>query len=128
MKTDSLTAPVKVSLTPKHSRWKAAGRVLRHVLMIAFVALCLYPILWMIVSSLRPDGQIFSNPSLIPRTFHIENYTYGWNALGQPFGTFLLNSGVVVLGSIIGNLISCSFAAYAFARLNLSWTSGSDLV
>ena len=32
----------------------------------------------------------------------------------------MLNSAVVVIGSILGNLISCSMAAYAFARLQFS--------
>jgi multiple sugar transport system permease protein len=96
------------------SRWASA---LRHTLMILVVVVSLYPVLWMVVSSLRPEGEIFANPSLLLTDFEWENYTYGWNALGTPFGMYLLNSGVIVLGSIIGNLLSCSLAAYAFARL-----------
>jgi multiple sugar transport system permease protein len=106
--------------TPKTSHVSAGvriGRVLRHVLMLAFVAIALYPILWMIVSSLRPDGFIFGNPSLILDTFAVENYTEGWDALGAPFSTYLLNSAIIVLGAIIGNVLTCSMAAYAFARL-----------
>jgi len=34
-----------------------------------------------------------------------------------PFSTFLLNSLIIAVGSILGNLISCSLAAYAFARM-----------
>jgi len=91
--------------------------IVRHALMVLVVIVCLYPILWMLVSALRPEGQIFSDPSLLLKTFEWQNFVKGWNALGNPFGTYLLNSLVVVLGSIIGNLISCSLAAYAFARL-----------
>nr|WP_235015139.1 carbohydrate ABC transporter permease [Microbacterium sp. SLBN-154] len=85
--------------------------------MIIVVIISLYPILWMVVSSLRPDGQIFGNPSLLLTTFEWENYAYGWTALGTPFGQYLLNSAIIVAGSILGNLITCSLAAYAFARL-----------
>ncbi|MGW9112307.1 carbohydrate ABC transporter permease [Microbacterium sp. NPDC055683] len=99
---------------PSRSRW---GTAARHAVMIVMVVVSLYPVLWMVVSSLRPEGAIFSNPSLLLTTFEWENYTYGWTALGTPFGQYLLNSGVIVLGSIIGNLLSCSLAAYAFARL-----------
>lgn len=95
--------------------------VIRHTLLIIFVFIGLYPIIWMIVSSLRPDGSIFSNPSVIPTDFHWENYAYGWTALGQPFGRFLLNSFIIVLGSIAGNLITCAMAAYAFARLRFKF-------
>jgi multiple sugar transport system permease protein len=89
----------------------------KHALLILGVVTTLYPVLWMVVSSLRPDGQIFGNPSLLLTTFHTENYAYGWTALGRPFSVYLLNSALVVIGSIIGNLVSCSMAAYAFARL-----------
>jgi len=91
--------------------------VIRHVVLIAFVLFALYPILWMIVSSLRPENNIFANPSLIPRTFLWRNYVQGWTALGRPFSAVLLNSLIIVVGAIAGNLISCSMAAYAFARL-----------
>ena len=115
MKTETISGPVAAGRIDP--RWAGLWRVLRHTLLLAVVALCLYPILWMIVSSLRPDGTIFSNPSPIPTAFHTENYSYGWTALGQPFSVFLINSMLVVLGAILGNLVSCSLAAYAFARL-----------
>jgi multiple sugar transport system permease protein len=111
------TAPPRSPKTSHVSAGVRIGRVLRHVLMLAFVAIALYPILWMIVSSLRPDGFIFGNPSLILDTFAVENYTEGWDALGAPFSTYLLNSAIIVLGAIIGNVLTCSMAAYAFARL-----------
>jgi multiple sugar transport system permease protein len=124
MTTEKTTAPRAAETfdtTTLHVyRPRRKGRlaaVLRHAFMIAIVVVALYPILWMVVSSLRPDGSIFGDPSLFLRTFEVENYTHGWNALGTPFGTFLINSGVIVAGSIVGNLFSCSLAAYAFARL-----------
>jgi multiple sugar transport system permease protein len=91
--------------------------IAKHVVLILLCLLMLYPVLWMLVSSLRPNGHIFGNPGLVLDTFAAKNYTHGWNALAQPFGSYLLNSAIVVVGSIIGNLISCSLAAYAFARL-----------
>jgi len=54
---------------------------------------------------------------LLLTTFEIQNYVDGWNALRSPFGHYMINSMIVVMGSIIGNLVSCSLAAYAFARL-----------
>jgi multiple sugar transport system permease protein len=95
----------------------ALRRAGKHALLILGVLTTLYPVLWMVVSSLRPDGEIFGNPSLLLTTLEVENYAYGWTALGRPFSVYLLNSALVVIGSIIGNLVSCSMAAYAFARL-----------
>jgi multiple sugar transport system permease protein len=92
--------------------------VLKHALLIAIAIVMLYPLLWMVASSLRPNDEIFTSPGLFIDTFDFSHYEDGWNALAPPFSTYLINSGLVVLGSVIGNLISCSLAAYAFARLS----------
>jgi multiple sugar transport system permease protein len=91
--------------------------ILRHAVMIVGGLLMVYPLLWLLVSSFRPPDEIFKNPGLILTSFDFSNYTEGWNALARPFGSYLVNSTILVLGSIIGNLVSCSLAAYAFARL-----------
>lgn len=94
--------------------WRPA---LRHLLLIAFGFVMIYPLLWMVSSSLKPDTVIFRDPSLIPTQFEIDNYIDGWTALRRPFSHFIWNSMTVVMGAVIGNLISCTLAAYAFARL-----------
>lgn len=94
-------------------RW----RTLQHVVLIAFGFTMLYPLLWMISSSIKPEELIFRDLSLIPTELDFSSYGKGWNALQHPFNHYLFNSAVVVLGSVLGNLIGCSMAAYAFARL-----------
>ncbi|WP_345544240.1 carbohydrate ABC transporter permease [Microbacterium jejuense] len=81
----------------------------------------IYPLLWMVVSSLRPNDQIFSEPGLWLSEVDLSHYPTGWNALSQPFSVYLMNSTIVVLGSVLGNLVSCSMAAYAFARMRFSF-------
>jgi multiple sugar transport system permease protein len=76
-----------------------------------------YPLLWMLASSFKPTEIIFREIGLIPTDVTIGNYTNGWSAFTFPFSHFLLNSLVIAIGSILGNLISCSLAAYAFARM-----------
>lgn len=78
----------------------------------------LYPLLWMLASSFKPDAIIFREPGLIPSQVTGENYSQGWTALLSPFSKYLLNSFIIVAGAVLGNLVSCSLAAYAFARLN----------
>ncbi|GAB4000215.1 hypothetical protein GCM10029992_31420 [Glycomyces albus] len=80
----------------------------------------LYPVLWMVVSSLRPNDIIFRDPSLVLNDLELGNYAEGWNAFADPFSLYLINSSIVVLGAILGNLVSCSMAAYAFARLEFT--------
>jgi multiple sugar transport system permease protein len=92
----------------------------KHLGLILIGFVMLYPVLWMVVSSLRPGDEIFRSPGLILDSLQTENYVEGWNALSPSFGTYLVNSTILVLGCIVGNLVSCSMAAYAFARLNFS--------
>lgn len=95
-------------------------RLLRHLVLIVTSAVMIYPLLWMVVSSLRPDDLIFSQPGLWLSDVDLSHYPDGWNALTHPFGRYMLNSAVVVLGSVLGTLVSCSMAAYAFARMRFS--------
>jgi multiple sugar transport system permease protein len=90
---------------------------LKHLALILTAAVMLYPVVWMVISSLRPSDEIFRAPGLLLDGLDLSNYPTGWDALTHPFSRYLLNSAVVVLGAIIGNLVSCSMAAYAFARL-----------
>ena len=90
---------------------------LKHLALIATAALMLYPVIWMVISSLRPSDEIFRSPGLLLDDLDLSNYPTGWDALAHPFSRYLINSAIVVLGAIIGNLVSCSMAAYAFARL-----------
>ncbi|GAA1329175.1 carbohydrate ABC transporter permease [Pseudonocardia xinjiangensis] len=99
-------------------RWVRA--LSKHVALIVVAVLMIYPLLWMVASSLRPNDEIFTSPGLLIDTFDFRHYPDGWNALARPFSTYLLNSAIVVAGSVVGNLISCSLAAYAFARLQFS--------
>ena len=100
-------------------RAKRAG-LLKHVFLILTSLVMIYPLIWMLAASFKPDNQIFGSLSLWPQTFDWLNYWQGWNALSVDFGRFFWNSTVVTVLSVIGNVISCSFAAYAFARLEFS--------
>lgn len=100
---------------------RARGRALfKHLILIVSGAVMIYPLLWMVVSSVRPDELIFKDPGLWLNGLDMSNYSSGWSALTHPFGHYMLNSAIVVIGSILGNLISCSMAAYAFARLKFT--------
>jgi multiple sugar transport system permease protein len=122
--TDTLTATRAPAARPARRNRGAAARRARSALKHLVLALCtfvmLYPVLWMIVSSLRPNDAIFRDPSLILTDFEAGNYVEGWSAFSHPFGYFMVNSAIVVFGAILGNLVACSMAAYAFARLEFT--------
>jgi multiple sugar transport system permease protein len=92
-------------------------RVAVHTLLIGGTLIMLYPLLWMISGSLKPTDDIFTSPGLWPHHPTLANYPTGWTALGTGFHRFFLNSLLISLAAVAGNTLSCSMAAYAFARL-----------
>jgi multiple sugar transport system permease protein len=94
------------------------ARFRRHLLLCVIGIVMMYPLAWLLSSSVKPNALIFKDLSLWPAQWNLSNYTDGWNALEQPFSIYLVNSAVIVVLSIIGNLLSCSLAAYGFARLD----------
>lgn len=101
----------------QRDRSERTRRLITHIGLIGFGLIMLYPLLWMVSSSFKPTEEIFRAPGLIPESLTPTNYTEGWDALQFPFHHYLLNSAIAVAGAIIGNLVGCSMAAYAFARL-----------
>lgn len=90
---------------------------LKHVLLIAAALLMLYPLIWMVSASFKPEGEIFTSLGLVSQHPTLSNYVEGWTGLGQPFTGFFLNSIALCALAVLGNLFSCTLAAYAFARL-----------
>jgi multiple sugar transport system permease protein len=86
---------------------------------LAGLALVLYPIVWLISASLTPVEDLVSNlRSLFPGRITADGYAGALEgAGGESFWTFLGNSTIVASGAVVGNVVSCSLAAYAFARL-----------
>ena len=94
-----------------------ARRFLRHVVLIGLGVLMIYPLLWMLSASFKPSDMVFNDGNLIPSEVVLTNYSAGWNALEYPFQLYIWNSLFIAVLNIIGNLMSCSLAAFAFARL-----------
>ncbi len=98
--------------------------LLLHIVLLGLLFIMLYPVIWMVLSSFRPELEIFAGRGLIPETWTLQNYVTGWNLFGgKTFGDFFINSFIICALAVVGNLFACSLAAYAFARLNfkLKW-------
>ncbi|MGJ8585518.1 MAG: carbohydrate ABC transporter permease [Marinosulfonomonas sp.] len=93
------------------------AQALRHFALAFAAVLMVYPLLWMFLSSMKPDSTIFSQPMSFPDRIDFSNYIKGWTALRVSFTTFYSNSFIIAIFAVIGNLMACSLSAYAFARL-----------
>ncbi|MBU5444999.1 carbohydrate ABC transporter permease [Paenibacillus sp. MSJ-34] len=91
----------------------------RHVIAVVLTIVMLYPIVWLISSSLKESSQVFVQAnSLIPQGWHFENYAIGWKGFGGvTFTTFYRNTLFVVILATVGSVISSTIVAYGFARV-----------
>lgn len=95
---------------------KITLNLLIHLFLLTVALSCIFPLVWMIGSSLKTQSTIFSDMSLIPRHPHWENYYLAWQEGG--FGRYFINSIFYTVSVVAGIIIVSSLAAYAFSRLN----------
>jgi len=95
---------------------KATRRVISHLILIAGCIVMAFPFVWMFLSSLKTDAEIFIfPPRLLPEVPLWSNYQAVMDSM--PFGWFIFNSFKISSLAVLGQLLSCSLAAYAFARI-----------
>jgi multiple sugar transport system permease protein len=87
-----------------------------HLVLIPVAALLLVPLVWMLITSLETTTETHQFPPVLwPHHPQWDNYAQAVNA--APFFRFMLNSTFVAVVTVITNLVFCSIAGYAFARL-----------
>ncbi|WP_172123291.1 MULTISPECIES: carbohydrate ABC transporter permease [unclassified Devosia] len=102
----------------RRANWRRIKGLGLHLVLIALLGIMLYPVIWMVFSALRPEAEIFGDMGFIPTNWTFENFVRGWNLYGNlTFTQFYINSFIICALAIVGNLLACSMAAYAFARL-----------
>lgn len=86
-----------------------------YALLIFFTLLFLFPFFWTLTSAFKAEAELHAYPPVwIPSNFSLSNFIEAWTS--QPFTQYFFNSMIVVVGTTIGQLISCSLVAYGFAR------------
>jgi multiple sugar transport system permease protein len=101
------------------TRKKRTRSVVFHVLVLAVAAVILYPGVWMLMSTFKPSGDIVGNVSLWPETWTLDNYVSALGGIGGvSFWSFVLNSLILAVGSVVGIVLSATVSAYAFARIS----------
>jgi multiple sugar transport system permease protein len=97
--------------------------VLSQTLLSLIALLFLLPIIWMVLSALKPSAEVFTVP---PKPFGskimFSNFADAWNYL--PFGRFILNTVFVAAVGTAITLVASALSGYAFARLNFRFRGG----
>jgi len=91
--------------------------------LLVFYSLCLvvlvvvaYPVLWMLLGSLKESWEVTAHPYSLPLQPTLENYLEAWRV--AKFGRAFLNSAFVTVVSLSGILAISTMAGYVFAKLD----------
>lgn len=104
-----------VSIPKDNKRKITIGEIFTHIFLLCCSVVWLYPIVWTILSSFKPQKEFFKDRlSLIPDTFTLENYIRVWSKAS--FGTYFLNSVIVTVCSVALVLVMTNMTGYVLGR------------
>lgn len=102
----------------KHSKnsnvflWK----ILLHSFLIFLVCIILFPVMWLILNSLKTNQEMFLNSLALPKKWMFTNYMTAWN---KGLFSYFQNSILVSAVSLFFILLISSFLAYGLTRFQL---------
>ncbi|MFF5970318.1 carbohydrate ABC transporter permease [Streptomyces sp. NPDC012769] len=106
---------------PRTAPARRAGSLVWHLGALAVLAVVLYPVLWVIGGSFKPNDEIVGSLDLFPTEPLTDNYRRLAEGIADiPITTFFTNSLLLAVGSVAGVLLSSSLAAYAFAKVRFA--------
>ncbi len=106
------------------SAGKLLSRLLTHAILLGMAILMIFPLVWLVSTSLKhPGKQMLWPPQIIPNPVYLQNYVDLF-ALA-PMELYLLNSFKIATLSVLGTCLSSSLAAFAFARMRFR---GRDVI
>lgn len=110
----------RISKNKQQTSFKKKALVFCKYLFLTLGALImLYPILWLFGASFKSNMEIFGSIWFMPKSIDFPPYIEGWKTSSpNTFTTYFINSFMIVIPKVVLTLVSCTLAAYGFARFN----------
>ncbi|MET2010786.1 carbohydrate ABC transporter permease [Microbacterium chocolatum] len=108
-------APRPARRRVKRKTWQT---VVWFVVLAVITAIVLYPLVWLLFATFKPNAEFGQNPALLPESPTVQNYVTVMEGIaGIPMWRFFANSLILAVLAVIGTVMSSALAAYAFARI-----------
>lgn len=98
------------------SQRQSLHKLLLYLLIIFLLFIYLFPLLWQLSTSLKDASEVFSGFNLIPKKITATAYLSAWSRFNLQ--QYLFNTAVISFFILLGTLISCGLAGYAFGQLH----------
>ena len=97
-----------------------AGAAIKYIFLVLAAVISVYPFIWVVVSSLKDNSEIFGNSFGPPSTIRWDNYMEAWK--GASVGRSFINSMLVSAAAVVILAIIASMGSYALTRIIKSRT------
>ncbi|MCD9025716.1 carbohydrate ABC transporter permease [Cohnella silvisoli] len=91
-------------------------RLVMTLVVLLFAITSLYPLLWVVLQSLKRDAEFFASQFSLPREWVWHNYADAWSKAN--FALYYKNTLIITSSSLIFGLAVCILAGYAFAKID----------
>ncbi len=88
-------------------------KLMIYVILVSIFITIIFPVIWMTYTALKTPQEITDSPFALPKSFYLGNFIKAFEV--SDFGRLMFNSLLVTTVSVLGLLVFCSAAAYAFA-------------
>lgn len=95
---------------------KKACTAAKYIFLTVAAVVMILPFFWMVISSFKDNAEVFDSTIFFPSQWRWQNYPEALSL--APFGIFFRNSIIVTIVCVASQLITCSMAGFAFARLD----------
>ncbi len=108
---------IKTSFFKSQKNTKKMGNFFTYIILILVSIVLMLPLVWMVSTSLKPMTEIAQfPPTLLPEEVQWENYLETINSF--PFFQYAKNTLFITFFVVLGNVLSNSFIAYGFAKID----------
>jgi raffinose/stachyose/melibiose transport system permease protein len=94
-------------------------KVFMWTFLLGLVLVVLYPLVWMVLSGLKTNTEVFGNPFALPIQWNWENYAKAWN---RGVSDYLTMSVLVTVTSTIATVFISAWAAYGLSRIEIPFS------
>ncbi len=92
-------------------------RTIVRLALIVWGVIVTFPVVWVLYSSLKDNRAFYQEPWALPDVLHFENYYNAW--VTSEFGSYFLNSALVVAAAVLLSLLMAATTAYVFAKYKM---------
>lgn len=97
-------------------RSRTRGTLIVHVVLIIGAIIMVFPFLWQTLTAFKTFGDsVQVPPTVLPDPWVFDNFSKVFE--GMPFGQMFANSVLLTIGRTVGQIVLCTMAGYAFARI-----------